>query len=247
MEGNVTALPPEPDDQLQLGFRMIQNSYNAKVQELEQELRGLQLYHEEQKTHVAAAQRKHASLEGELVESHQRCQLLSDENRELFKTVQTLRVKIQKLEELKKKVMEAYAEEGSQVENVGGNQQLTSRSLALPAIDPPGHVPRAAPREPASSVQARSSSDRHVSPRESPWPPPSVPPQDSAVGGKIFFQTARRSLSRESFQELLANIKKLNSQLQSREECLEDARRIFGPEHQHLYAEFEQLLQLHSV
>merc|ERR1712151_1304196 len=62
------------------------------------------------------------------------------------------------------------------------------------------------------------------------------------IDGKAFFRRARNSLSYEAFNEFLANIKLLNNQQQTREETLEKAQRIFGPESYHLYHEFEQLL-----
>jgi len=68
-----------------------------------------------------------------------------------------------------------------------------------------------------------------------------------AVDSKQFFRTARSVLSYEGFNEFLANIKRLNNQQQSREETLEQARRIFGPEHRHLHQEFEQLLSRHAM
>lgn len=56
---------------------------------------------------ASGLQRKNSALEVELVESHQRAQTLSDENRELFKTVQNLRKQLMRLEGLKKKALES--------------------------------------------------------------------------------------------------------------------------------------------
>jgi hypothetical protein len=64
----------------------------------------------------------------------------------------------------------------------------------------------------------------------------------SGVDGKQFFRNARARISYESFNAFLANIKRLNSHQQTRDETLEEARRIFGNEHQDLYTEFVQLL-----
>merc|ERR1711879_365109 len=60
------------------------------------------------------------------------------------------------------------------------------------------------------------------------------------VDGKQFFRQARSSLSYEAFNDFLANIKRLNNQQQTRDETLAEARRIFGPELDSLYKEFEQ-------
>mmetsp|Transcript_117474 Transcript_117474/g.374360 ORF Transcript_117474/g.374360 Transcript_117474/m.374360 type:complete len:287 (+) Transcript_117474:1718-2578(+) len=76
------------------------------------------------------------------------------------------------------------------------------------------------------------------------------PPQAGTGGtidGKQFFRQARSQLSYEAFNDFLSNIKKLNNQQQTREETLDEARRIFGPEGQHLYKEFELLLNRHAV
>merc|ERR1711879_821635 len=85
--GRSTACPEQHGDQLQLGFRLIQNAFNSKMQSLEQEVRGLRLTCDEQKSQVATQQKKNSVLETELVESHQRSQQLAEENKELFKTV----------------------------------------------------------------------------------------------------------------------------------------------------------------
>merc|ERR1712003_248554 len=68
------------------------------------------------------------------------------------------------------------------------------------------------------------------------------PPAGAGVGGtspvidgKQFFRAARSRLSYEAFNLFLASIKRLNSQAQTREETLDEARRIFGTEQQDLY------------
>merc|ERR1712130_719437 len=78
-------------------------------------------------------------------------------------------------------------------------------------------------------------------------PPPAPVQAPSAAGpavidGKQFFRQARSQLSYESFNLFLASIKRMNNQQQSREDTLEEARRIFGPDLQSLYQDFEALL-----
>ena len=51
--------------------------------------------------------------EVELVEGHQKAQQLAEENKELFKTVQQLRRQLQRLEGLKKRVLESISDEQS--------------------------------------------------------------------------------------------------------------------------------------
>jgi len=62
------------------------------------------------------------------------------------------------------------------------------------------------------------------------------------IDGKAFFRQARNILSHEAFNQFLQSIKRLNNQQQTREETLGEAQRLFGPEHQALYADFESLL-----
>merc|ERR1719230_2489524 len=61
------------------------------------------------------------------------------------------------------------------------------------------------------------------------------------VDGKAFFRQARGKLSNEAFNQFLASIKRLNSQQQTREETLDEARRLFGPDNSELYMDFESL------
>eukprot|EP00927_Polykrikos_kofoidii_P062894 TRINITY_DN57698_c0_g1_i1.p1 TRINITY_DN57698_c0_g1~~TRINITY_DN57698_c0_g1_i1.p1 ORF type:complete len:333 (+),score=83.88 TRINITY_DN57698_c0_g1_i1:116-1000(+) len=282
-------LPENSEDQLQLGFRMIQNAFTSKVNSLENELRGLRLSFDEQKEKATAIQRKNSSLEVELVESHQRSQQLSEENRELFKTVQQLRRQLQRLEGLKKKVMDSiqsHHEDQSAGEYEGGSHREEYLKGALPMTmaaiqgepmntwgQPTNSRPASRPASPPPRPpQALAAPHPVGTTSESPYVGGSgtLPAGVSAslggnggggggaggmdggrgepsVDGKQFFRQARSSLSYEAFNEFLANIKSLNNQQQTREQTLEVARNIFGPELRHLYEEFETLLNRHAV
>lgn len=263
MEGSAEAsamLPEQHEDQLQLGFRMIQNAFNAKVHGLEQELRGLRISHEEQKNQSSALQRKNSALEVELVEGHQRCQQLAEENKELFKTVQNLRRQIARLEGLKKKVMDSISEEQGMAVEGGSELYMNdeylkgSMPLTMAAFNNEGNPQQRLPV--AGQPQAASPAD--PASYRSPWSAPAAPPaaaqqpappvsSEAPIDGKQFFRLARNNLSYEAFNEFLANIKRLNNQQQTREDTLEEARRIFGTELHHLYKEFETLLNKHAV
>mmetsp|Transcript_85819 Transcript_85819/g.199492 ORF Transcript_85819/g.199492 Transcript_85819/m.199492 type:complete len:252 (+) Transcript_85819:88-843(+) len=232
-----SALPENHEDQLQLGFRLIQNAYNSKMASLEQEARGLRLTCEEQKNQAAGLQRKNSALEVELVEGHQRAQQLAEENKELFKTVSQLRRQLSRLEGLKKSVLDSIADHQQaecEVEDnrlymrddyLKGSMPLTMAAVQSEAVMPAATPPPATPVSAVDSYAAEST---------------------TATDGKQFFKKARNSLSYQAFNDFLANIKRLNQNDQTREETLEQARRIFGPEHQHLYSEFEQLLNRHA-
>lgn len=279
-----SVLPENHDDQLQLGFRMIQNAYNNKMSSLEQEVRGLRLTCEEQKNQVAGLQRKNSALEVELVEGHQRARQLADENKELFKTVQQLRKQLGRLEGLKKSVLDSIAShqqaECEQDDNklymqndyLKGAAPITLAAVqseqqaglhnALPGYSRPASPPRtghgeqpAAPyMSPGPPAYAHAAHHGHLHAAGPPVaaaapPPAAVAPSvepSPAVDGKQFFRKARSSLSYEAFNEFLAHIKRLNNQQQTREETLDQARRIFGPQQQHLYTEFEHLLNRHA-
>ncbi|KAL0434566.1 UNVERIFIED_CONTAM: hypothetical protein Slati_2790900 [Sesamum latifolium] len=62
------------------------------------------------------------------------------------------------------------------------------------------------------------------------------------VDGKEFFRQVRNRLSYEQFGAFLANVKELNSHKQTKEETLQKADEIFGPDNKDLYAIFEGLI-----
>jgi len=275
---NGGALPEQHEDQLQLGFRMIQNAFNNKVHHLEQELHRLRINHEDQKTQTGQLQRKNSSLEVELVESHQRAQQLAEENKELFKTVNQLKRQIARLEDLKKKVMSSIQDDQS-LQMDGDSTNLYMNDDYMKGAMPLTYSAYGEGGQPLSAQQLgqqQQHAARPTTPQQtaalapdggnyrSPWSAPGAAPMPAAgaaavsapgggpapgtaIDGKQFFRMARNNLSYELFNEFLANIKRLNNQQQTREETLEEARRIFGSELQHLYKEFEQLLNRHSV
>ena len=67
------------------------------------------------------------------------------------------------------------------------------------------------------------------------------------VDGKEFFKRARNRLSFQQFNEFLANIKRLNSHVQNREDTLQKARDIFGQENEDLHVAFTALLSRHGA
>mmetsp|Transcript_79563 Transcript_79563/g.221377 ORF Transcript_79563/g.221377 Transcript_79563/m.221377 type:complete len:253 (+) Transcript_79563:71-829(+) len=235
---HMKALPEQHEDQMLHGFRMIQQAYNNRVTHMEQELRGLKMNYDEHKQQASTLHRRNSTLEGELVESHHRAEKLAEENKTLFDTVQTLRKQLLKLEGLKKKVLDSISSEGtSHASDDEDKRNIVAGSAALPSTAPFGsHLAEPLARQPSPATA------RPAAP--SPF---STTDGNAAVDGKQFFRQARSALSYEAFNEFLANIKKLNSQQQTREETLLEARRIFGTELQPLYQEFELLLSRHAV
>mmetsp|Transcript_139272 Transcript_139272/g.277706 ORF Transcript_139272/g.277706 Transcript_139272/m.277706 type:complete len:270 (+) Transcript_139272:42-851(+) len=254
-----SGLPENHDDQLQLGFRMIQNAFSSKVNSLDQEIRALRLTAEEQKSQASGLQRKHSALEVELVEGHQRAQQLGEENKELFRTVQQLRRQLARLEGLKKTLQDSVADHQlTDVENEDSKLYLRDEyirgatPLTLAAVQSEAAQATGYPRPPALTPSVPLEHHRQPSPGpQQPAAPSMQTPAEAvasapAVDGRQFFRMARSALSYEAFNEFLANIKRLNNQQQTREETLAQAAHIFGPDHQHLYNEFELLLNRHS-
>merc|ERR1719408_1243461 len=103
---DLTWLPEQDEEKLQLGFRIIQNAFKGKVGALENEIRALKHANEEKQTQLNQLQKKNSALEVEIIETHQRAQQLSEENKTLLSTVRQLRKQIEKLDRLKKTFME---------------------------------------------------------------------------------------------------------------------------------------------
>mmetsp|Transcript_99417 Transcript_99417/g.276734 ORF Transcript_99417/g.276734 Transcript_99417/m.276734 type:complete len:294 (+) Transcript_99417:133-1014(+) len=293
MEVGEGPLPQEHEDQLALGVRIITSAFQNKMHSLEQEIRGLRLTCEEQRGNVAALQKKNSALEVELVESHQRSQQLAEENKELFKTVGSLRKQIGRLEHLKQAVLSSIQDDQEkEAEQPFDSRMLMSEEFlrgATPLTSAemgygPSHgalrgsmgqqglpmPPQAATR--TEFIPIRLSFPDHLQAAPVPAPAPAPAPQFDGLGGghgtttppaaaggtagntgspvvdgKQFFRQARSRLSYEAFNLFLASIKRLNNQQQTREETLEEARRIFGPELQDLYKDFENLLNRHGM
>jgi len=252
-------LPQDHEDQLQLGVRIVQSAFQNKVHSLEQEIRGLRLTSEEQRNSVAALQKKSSALEVELVESHQRAQQLAEENKELFKTVASLRKQIGRLEGLKAAVLSSIQDDAEKEAEIGDTRALLSeeylkgatpltamemgiggvrtapgaagglRALGFEALAQGTAAAGAAPAGPGGAAQGGGG-------------PAALGTTSPVIDGKAFFRQARSRLSYEAFNQFLASIKRLNNQQQTREETLEEARRIFGTEQQDLYKDFESLL-----
>eukprot|EP00923_Selenidium_pygospionis_P029466 GHVN01052564.1.p3 GENE.GHVN01052564.1~~GHVN01052564.1.p3 ORF type:complete len:198 (-),score=26.37 GHVN01052564.1:1625-2218(-) len=104
-------LPSDAEEQLSLGFRIISNAYKTRVQSLEAESRGLKHQLEDKANALTALQKKHSSLEVEMIEIHQRASQLGEENKSLINTVKKLHRDIQRLESLKQAVLNSIQSE----------------------------------------------------------------------------------------------------------------------------------------
>mmetsp|Transcript_133607 Transcript_133607/g.231225 ORF Transcript_133607/g.231225 Transcript_133607/m.231225 type:complete len:275 (+) Transcript_133607:55-879(+) len=261
-----STLPQDHEDQLQLGIRICQTAFQNKIQTLEQEIRGLRLTSDEQRANLAALQKKNSALEVELVESHQRSQQLAEENKELFKTVGSLRKQIGRLEHLKAAVLSSVQDDAEKEAEMGDTRALmsasylesatplTAKEMGLGAPQSFGGMPGGAAMASRGLQPAMMQSGGFAGGMGGGGGfaggmggggmggggggTGAAPPVD----GKAFFRAARSRLSHEAFNQFLASIKRLNNQQQTREDTLEEARRLFGPELGDLYNDFETLL-----
>merc|ERR1719277_2336947 len=122
--GENPSLPQEHEDQMQLGLRIITSAFQNKMHALQHEISGLRITCEEQRNNVASVQKKNSSLEVELVEIHQRSQQLAEENKELFKTVHSLRKQIGRLEHLKAAVLSSIQDDQAQEAEMGDTRRF---------------------------------------------------------------------------------------------------------------------------
>eukprot|EP01068_Selenidium_serpulae_P010236 Selendium_serpulae@DN5411_c1_g1_i7.p1 len=125
-------LPSDAEEQLSLGFRIISNAYKTRVQALEGESRGLKHQLDEKITALTALQKKHSSLEVELIEMQTRTQQLGEENKQLICTVKKLHKDIQRLECLKQAVLNSIQDE----ERCGDDPKLYLTSEYLQTAAP---------------------------------------------------------------------------------------------------------------
>lgn len=251
----IASLPQDAEDQMLLGIKIITGGFRHKMAAMEQEVRATRIGADEAKNKVATLQKKSTGLEHELLESHHKCQQLTDENRELFNSVGALRKQIARLDALKHAVAAHIQDDHAEEAHHGDSHVLTSEEYVHSAIP----VTRGESRQmsfsghyaPQASAPPRSATN-YAPPPQPPapmvaGPPAPVAPSEGLVDGKQFFRQARMQLSYESFNAFLASIKRLNAQQQTREQTLDEARRVFGEEHVGLYRDFATLLNTNHL
>jgi len=267
---DMTWLPEQDEEKLQLGFRIIQNAFKGKVGSLENEIRALKHANEEKQQNLTQLQKKNSALEVEIIETHQRAQQLSEENKTLLGTVRQLRKQIEKLDRLKKTFMETM-EHYNTDPNMGGSADdpgsslyvnedylrgatpLTVQEASGVSTTTPQHRPASFQPAYAQSTPTGQSGPAAASPAgmggmfdATPGTGASGAPSSPQIDGKAFFRAARGKLSYENFNAFLANIKRLNNHQQTREQTLEEAKRLFGAGNGDLYNDFQMLLNRHS-
>nr|XP_043610685.1 uncharacterized protein At4g15545-like isoform X2 [Erigeron canadensis] len=134
---------------------------------------------------------------------------------------------------------------------------LLASQTSTPRLTPPGSPPSlsasGSPKRISKPVSPRRhsiaiASSRSMSDdRSSVFSSGTASPYSSMSGrtrvdGKEFFRQVRGRLSYEQFSAFLANVKELNSHKQTKEDTLQKADEIFGPENKDLYVIFEGLI-----
>ncbi|PWA80551.1 hypothetical protein CTI12_AA195480 [Artemisia annua] len=133
---------------------------------------------------------------------------------------------------------------------------LLASQTSTPRLTPPGSPPSlsasGSPKRTSKPVSPRRHSISFGPPRSmsdagsfssaTSSPYSSMSGGRTRVDGKEFFRQVRGRLSYEQFSAFLANVKELNSHKQTKEDTLQKADEIFGPENKDLYAIFEGLI-----
>mmetsp|Transcript_27933 Transcript_27933/g.64966 ORF Transcript_27933/g.64966 Transcript_27933/m.64966 type:complete len:260 (+) Transcript_27933:84-863(+) len=248
------------EDQLMVGMQIIQRAFQRKVNSLEQEIKKMELTCEEHRANVASFDRKNSSLQVELVETKERWEQLQDEEKELYKTLGSLKKQILRLESLKAAVLKEIQDDQHKEAELGelkslmsdeyfrGTMPLTAGELGYGASSsrpPDHHAFRSMPATKPGPTQVPV--EPVVGPQAVPLPPQARPASSPVVDGKAFFRLARSRLVIEDFNKFLASIKRLNNQQQTREETLREANMIFGPDRSDLFRDFEALLSRHGM
>ncbi|CAL1140694.1 unnamed protein product [Cladocopium goreaui] len=252
------------EDGLTVGIQVIQRAFQRKVNSLEQEIKKMELTCEEHRASVTNLDRKTSALQVELVESKERWEQLQDEEKELYKTLGSLKKQILRLESLKAAVLKEIQDDQHKEAELGelkslmsdeyfrGTMPLTAGELGY---GPSREAPRFSPV--TSGPQVFPSEPRTQGPRApvaASLPSYGGRSDDASIGsrppvvdGKAFFRLARSRLPIEDFNKFLASIKRLNNQQQTREDTMKEASRIFGPERADLFRDFEALLTRHGM
>ncbi len=255
-------LPDQEDERIEYAFRIIMDAYKSKTQSMDNENRGLRLSNDELRSALSGVQKKHVAAERELVEVHQRNHQLQEEVRLLQSANKTLLRQVEKHKKLQQTFAEALdthmhvrdsttaasddmignihlasvANMSPQSSSVHGGQQSGPISGAVKnsaAPGPSGFSMSFGGRLPTPSASAAAFTESSTS------------PASGGIDGRAFFRACRSRLTHENFNVFLSSIKRLNNHGQSREETIEDARKIFGNDSQDLYHDFVQLISRH--
>jgi len=266
----LSSLPADAEQQLEVGLHVLRHAFRKKVKELETDNANMRQFGKEKQNQVGMLEQKVSSLESVVDDMTRRAKELAAENARvgaerdaLAENVKKLTRDMKRLDHFKRSILNTIeTDDGEVAPPAGGSDPFLGEygTLTPPtkvAVRTPspqrggGHsnadnliaeIDRATVGDPQGAASTRFPDIGGGSPG----------PGDNAaaaaqVDGKEFFKRARHRLSFQQFNEFLANIKKLNSHLQTRDETLAKANEIFGPENQDLHVAFTALLSRHGV
>lgn len=238
-------LPSDADEQLALGFKIVTNAYKTRVNSQEAEIRSLKGHLSEKQEQLSSIQKKYSNLEVQLIEATQRGNQLADENKQLINTIKKLNRDIDRLENLKKAVLNSIQEE----HEVEDTHKYYSADDMLQTTAPRTMLEINGNTDACQSIINKivnSDTQNIINGSFNTANLGNISLGDKTTDGRAFFRTARSRLSYEQFNLFLSNIKKLNNHQQKREETLKKAQSIFGDANADLYEEFKVLISKHS-
>lgn len=258
----LSSLPADAEQQLEVGLHVLRHAFRKKVKELETDNANMRQFGKEKQNQVVMLEQKVASLESVVDEMTRRAKELAAENARvsserdaLAENVKKLTRDMKRLDHFKRSILNTIETDDGAVG--GGNAGFDDFNMPISSSAAPGGVRTPSPvRGSTNADDLIAQIDRSVEPQaaapggSSRFPDISQNSDAAAaaqVDGKEFFKRARHRLSFQQFNEFLANIKKLNSHLQSRDETLEKAQEIFGLDNQDLHVAFTALLSRHGV
>ncbi|CRG96693.1 conserved Plasmodium protein, unknown function [Plasmodium gallinaceum] len=238
-------LPSDADEQLALGFKIVTNAYKTRVNSQEAEIRSLKGQLTEKHDQLSSIQKKYSNLEVQLIEATQRGNQLADENKQLINTIKKLNRDIDRLENLKKAVLNSIQEE-HEVEDA---HKYYSADDMLQTTAPRTMLEINGNEDACQSIINKIVNSDTQNIINGSFNTPylgNVSLNEKNTDGRAFFRNARSRLTYEQFNQFLSNIKKLNNHQQKREETLKKAQVIFGESNSDLYEEFKVLISKHS-
>ena len=256
-------LPQSADEQLRLGLRIVEQAYDEKTRALDHELQQLRAYSKQQQSNVAALERRVQELEQQVREGEDRARQLSDEKAQMTHELKSTQRDLSKLDAFKRSILQSINDEDVPSSRVPPPPSLyadaalpSSSSTPAPYPTSPGPTSML-PTNPLGGMSSAAAAPPPASYSSAVPPTPAVlvnegpggeaPNAAAVMDGKDFFRQARLRLTYEQFNQFLTNIKRLNDHAQTRDETLQKAQEIFGPDNSDLFESFKSLLSKHGL
>lgn len=271
--GGMNAPPDEADEKIQYGCRLIMEAHRARSSTADNEIRALRQTVDELKMSHGNLTKKLQAVERELIDQQHRNQLLVKDNENLVQANRVLSQRCEKYKRLQQTFSEALENSGHEDDQYPpaaftsgeyrpsgytgaglNSSSLMNSSSNNGSLIMTNSAPGSATMS-ASMVPVPISSVAPPAPVSPPKPAGKTSTAAAAANnnfdstgkdGKQFFRVARTRLNFEAFNAFLTVIKKLNAHEFSREQATEEAKKIFGAEHQDLISDFQQLIHRHT-